>query len=357
MAEWARLTLEEVDALAYGVLRANGLSEDHARAIADTVTAAERDESKSHGLFRIPGYVSSVRSGKVTPDAVPEVRTLAPAVLQVDGHHGFAPLALRVGREPLAAKAREFGIAAMGITNIYHFAALWPEVTALADLGLVAFAFTATSSFVAPYGGIKPLYGTNPMAFAWPREGRPPLVFDQSSSASARGEIQMHQRDGKPIPEGWAMDAEGNPTTDPTAALEGAQLTFGGHKGAAIALMIELLAGALIGDVFSFEASAIDHQDGGPAIGGEFMMAIDPGRCIGHGNRQAQLAHAETLFAKILEQEGTRLPADRRYRARLRTLSAGITIPQALYDELKHLQASGITPFASPHVESGLEEV
>jgi LDH2 family malate/lactate/ureidoglycolate dehydrogenase len=167
----------------------------------------------------------------------------------------------------------------------------------------------------------------------------------------------MHQRDGKPIPQGWAMDAEGNPTTDPTAALEGAQLTFGGHKGAAIALMIELLAGALIGDVFSFEASAIDNQDGGPAIGGEFMMAIDPGRCIGHGNRQAQLAHAETLFAKILEQEGTRLPADRRYRARLRTLSEGITIPQALYDELKHLQASGITPFASPHVVSGLEEV
>jgi LDH2 family malate/lactate/ureidoglycolate dehydrogenase len=341
MTELARLTLEEVDVLAYGVLRANGLSEDHARAIADTVTAAERDESKSHGLFRLPGYVSSVRSGKVTPDAVPEVRTLAPAVVQVDGHNGFAPLALRVGREPLAARAREYGIAALGVTNSYHFAALWPEVTALAEMGLVAFAFTSTSSFVAPYGGAKPIYGTNPMAFAWPRDGKPPLVFDQSSSASARGEIQIHQRDGKPIPTGWAIDARGNPTTDPAAALEGAQLTFGGYKGAAIALMIELLAGALIGDVFSFEASAIDNQDGGPAIGGEFMIAIDPARCIAHGNRQAQLAHAETLFAKILEQEGTRLPADRRYRARLHTPSEGITIPQALYDELKHLQQAG----------------
>ena len=338
MAELARLTLEEVNDLAYGVLQANGLSEEHARAIADTVTAAERDDSKSHGLFRLPGYVSSVRSGKVTPDAVPEVRELAPAVVQVDGRNGFAPLALQVGRGPLAAKAREYGIAALGVTNIYHFAALWPEVTALAEMGLVALAFTSTSSFVAPYGGAKPIYGTNPMAFAWPREGKPPLVFDQSSSASARGEIQLHQRDGKPIPEGWAIDAGGNLTTDPAAALEGAQLTFGGHKGAAIALMIELLAGALIGDVFSFEASAIDNQDGGPAIGGEFMIAIDPARCIVHGNRQAQLAHAETLFTKILEQEGTRLPADRRYRARLRTSSEGITIPQALYDELKHLQ-------------------
>ncbi|WP_089721820.1 Ldh family oxidoreductase [Candidatus Entotheonella palauensis] len=343
MVELARLTLEEVDALAFSVLRASGLSEDHARAIADTVTAAERDDSKSHGLFRIPGYVASVRSGKVTPDAVPEVRELAPAVVQVDGHNGFAPLALRVGREPLAAKAREHGIAALGVTNIYHFAALWPEVTALAEMGLVALAFTSASSFVAPHGGIKPLYGTNPMAFAWPREGRPSLVFDQSSSASARGEIQIHQRDGKPIPEGWAIDAEGNPTTDPTAALEGAQLSFGGHKGAAIALMIELLAGALIGDVFSFEASAMDNRDGGPAIGGELMIAIDPARCIAHGNRQAQLAHAETLFAKILEQDGTRLPSDRRYRARLRTPSEGITIPTALYNELKHLQQSSDT--------------
>lgn len=343
MAELARLTLEEVDALAFGALRANGLSVDHARAIADTVTAAERDESKSHGLFRIPGYVSSVRSGKVTPDAVPEVRELAPAVVQVDGHNGFAPLALQVGREPLAAKAREHGIAALGVTNIYHFAALWPEVTALAEMGLVALAFTSASSFVAPYGGIKPLYGTNPMAFAWPREGRPPLVFDQSSSASARGEIQIHERDGKPIPEGWAIDAEGNPTTDPTAALAGAQLTFGGHKGAAIALMIELLAGALVGDVFSFEASAIDNKDGGPAIGGEFMIAIDPARCTADGNRQTQLAHAETLFTKILEQDGTRLPADRRYRARLRTPTEGVTIPYTLYDELKQLQLANGT--------------
>jgi len=345
MAELAHLTLEEVDALAYGALRASGVSEAHARAIADTVTAAERDESQSHGLFRIPGYVASVRSGKVTPDAAPEVRELAPAVAQVDGRNGFAPLALRVGRELLAAKAREHGIAALGVVNIYHFAALWPEVTALAEMGLAAFAFTSSSSFVAPHGGVKPLYGTNPMAFAWPREGRPPMVFDQSSSASARGEIQLHERDGKPIPPGWAIDAEGQPTTDPTAALAGAQLTFGGHKGAAIALMIELLTGALIGDLFSFEASAVDNRDGGPAIGGEFMIAIDPARCAAHGNRQAQLAHAETLFAKILEQDGARLPADRRYRARARTPSEGVTIPKSLYDQLQHLQqSSGAAP-------------
>ena len=136
---------------------------------------------------------------------------------------------------------------------------------------------------------------------------------------------------------GWAIDAEGIPTTDPAAALVGAQLPFGGYKGAAIALMIELLAGALIGEVFSFEASERDNQDGGPPVGGEFMLALDPARCVGHGDQQRQLAHAEQLFANILAQEGTRLPSDRRYAARQRTATEGITIPQALYEELQGL--------------------
>jgi LDH2 family malate/lactate/ureidoglycolate dehydrogenase len=337
MTNLTRLTLDEVHALAFQVLCVNGVSEAQARAIADTITAAERDDCKSHGLFRLPGYVNSVRSGKVTPDAVPEMHELAPAIVRVDGQNGFAPLALQIGRAPLAEKARRHGIAALAVTQIYHFAALWPEVEALAEQGLVAFAFTAAMSYVAPAGGSQPLYGTNPMAFAWPRAEHPPLVFDQASSASARGEIQLHLRDGTAIPAGWAIDAEGHPTTEPAAALAGAQLPFGGYKGAAIALMIELLAGALIGEVFSFEASARDNHDGGPPVGGEFMIALDPARCVAHGDRQRQLAHAEQLFAKILAQEGTRLPSDRRYAARLRTLAQGITIPRALDEELQRL--------------------
>jgi LDH2 family malate/lactate/ureidoglycolate dehydrogenase len=337
MPELTLLTLEQVHALALQVLRAQGVSAPQAHAIADTITAAERDDCKSHGLFRLPGYVSSVRSGKVTPDAVPQVHELAPAVVQVDGQNGFAPLALQIGCAPLAEKVRRYGIAALAVTRIYHFAALWPEVEALAAHGLVAFAFTAAMSYVAPAGGNKPLYGTNPMAFAWPRSGRPPLVFDQASSASARGEIQLHLRDGLPIPTGWAIDVAGQATTDPAAALVGAQLPFGGYKGAAIALMIELLAGALIGEVFSFEASALDNNDGGPPVGGELIIALDPARFIKHGDRQAQLVHAERLFALILAQEGTRLPSDRRYAARQRTSTQGITIPQTLFEELRRL--------------------
>jgi LDH2 family malate/lactate/ureidoglycolate dehydrogenase len=185
---------------------------------------------------------------------------------------------------------------------------------------------------VAPAGGIDKLYGTNPMAFAWPRVGKPPMIFDQASSASARGEIQIHLRDGKPLPEGWAIDADGNPTTDPKAALAGAQLPFGGHKGAAIALMVEMLAVGLTGGKFGFESAADANTDGGPSEGGQMLIAIDPARFAANGDGGPALSHAETLFEKILEQDGTRLPSDRRYEARKRTPSEGITIPQSLHE-------------------------
>ena len=335
MNDRVHLTLDEVHRIASEALRARGFSARHAGAIADTVTAAERDECTSHGLFRIPFYVNALQAANVSPDAEPTFRDLAPAVLQADSHFGFAPLTLQIAADPLEKRAREFGIAALCIVNAYNVAALWPETERLAERGLVAFAFTAALQYVAPAGGIKPVYGTNPMAFAWPRAGRPPLVFDQASSASARGEIQIHLRDGKPIPEGWAIGPDGEPTTDPATGLAGAQLPFGGYKGAAIALMVELLAGALIGDVFSFEASERDTGKVGAPCGGEFMMAIDPARCVGDGDRDAQLAHAEKLFAKILEQDGTRLPSDRRFRARERTPTEGVTIPKSLHDTLR----------------------
>ncbi len=331
------LTLEDVRRLAKHSLTNHDVSDAQAIAVADNVTGAERDGCKSHGLFRIPGYVASVRSGKVTGTAVPTVHDLAPGVVQVNAENGFAPLAFEVGRQPLIDKARSQGIAALAITNNYHFAAVWPETESLAEDGLVAMAFVSSLSFVAPAGGTKPLYGTNPFAFAWPWADRPPMVFDQASSASARGEIQIHQRDGVPIPHGWGIDSEGKPTTDAAEILAGAQLPFGGYKGAAIALMVELMAGALIGDVFSFEASRAYNGDGGPSKGGECIIAIDPSRCVDGRGAAAQLAHAEGLFREILSQPGTRLPSDRRYEARSRTPTDGVHIPAALHTELVQL--------------------
>ncbi|WP_038097138.1 Ldh family oxidoreductase [Thioalkalivibrio sp. HK1] len=340
MNDEVRLSLEETHALAVSALRGQGYADRHAQAIADTLTAAERDECKSHGLFRVPFYVKALHEAGVSPDAEPVLRDLAPGVIQVDAHFGFAPLALQVAADPLEKRAREQGIAALAIVNAFNVSALWPEVERLAERGLVAFAFTAAHRYVAPAGGIRPIYGTNPMAFGWPRKGSPPLIFDQASSMSARGEIQIHLRDGKPLPPGWAIDAEGQPTTDPKAALAGAQLTFGGYKGAAIALMVELLAGALVGGPFSFEAHAKNTSGSGAPCGGEFMMAIDPARCLGSEDREGQLTHAETLFAEILAQEGTRLPSDRRYRARQRTPQEGIVIPASLHKTLLEFTGS-----------------
>lgn len=338
MGELVKMTLQEVHETAEAICVANGLTQDHAAAIADIVTSAERDDCKSHGLFRIPFYVKALKTANVSPDAVPTVTELTSSIVKVDAHYGFAPLALKIGAVPLVEKAKSHGIAALCVRNCFHVAALWPEVERVAEQGLVAFAFTAALSYVAPAGGTQPLYGTNPMAFGWPRDGKPPLVFDQASSVSARGEIQIHLRDGKALPEGWAIGPDGQPTTDAASALEGAQLTFGGYKGAAIALMVELLAGALIGDLFSFEANERDPKHTGVPVGGEFMIAIDPARCVGDGNRVAQLAHAEKLFQRILEQDGTRLPSDRRHAARQRTPENGITIPKSLYDELQALR-------------------
>jgi LDH2 family malate/lactate/ureidoglycolate dehydrogenase len=243
-------------------------------------------------------------------------------------------VALQRGTEALAERARSQGIAALAVRRVFHIAALWPEVEALAEQGLVAFAFTGSNAYVAPAGGTRALYGTNPMAFAWPRPDRPPLVFDQASSAAARGEIQIRKREGETLPPGWAIGPDGEPTTDPATALAGAQLPFGGHKGAAIALMIELLAGALIGDLFSYEAREADTHGVGAPLGGEFLIALDPASCVGPDERAQQLERAEQLFSHILAQDGTRLPGERRHAERQRTPVEGVDVARAVYDDV-----------------------
>ncbi len=328
------MDLDSVRKLALNALTAQGFSADQAAAIADTVTAAERDECLSHGLFRIPFYIKACSNPKTDAHAKPELVEKDSSVIRVDGKNGFCPLALNVGLPALISKAKNNGIAALAINNTYNIAALWPEVEHLAENNLVAFAFTASNAFVAPHGGNKPLFGTNPMAFSWPREGRPPLVFDQASSVSARGEIQLHAREGHALPDGWAIDKDGQPTNDPTAALAGAQLTYGGYKGSSIALMVELLAGALIGDFFSFESSAQDTHKVGAPVGGEFIIAISPEHCAKPTATVSATARAEQLFAKILEQDGTRLPSDRRFKARERTAVTGVNVNKALHDQL-----------------------
>ncbi len=327
-----KMTFDEVQRLAAECLMANGADAENANAVARTIAKAERDGSASHGFFRLKGYVASLKSGKVNGAARPTAERTAPAAVRIDGDNGYAPHALEVGIPVLAETAKESGIAAGALVNMYHFAALWPEVEMLADEGLIGLACTAFKPSVAPAGAKSPLYGTNPMAFAWPRNDKPPMVFDMATAAMARGEIQIAARDGHELPPGVGLDKDGNPTTDPNAVLEGVMLPFGGYKGSNMAMMIELLVGALIGEQFSFEAKETDNNDGGPPRGGEFLLAIDPTRL----GATDSAAHAEAFFARYMALDGTRMPGDRRYRNR-DAAADGISVPQSTIDLVREL--------------------
>ncbi|QJP15640.1 Ldh family oxidoreductase [Starkeya sp. ORNL1] len=331
-----RLSLAEVHDLTLATLRDNGLGEPHAAAIARSITRAEADECHSHGIYRLPGYVASTRSGKADAAALPELTQATPAVLRVDARRGFAPLAIETGIPALIVAAKTYGIAALAIHDCYHYSALWADIEGAAEAGLVAFAFTVGQCCVAPAGGTQALFGTNPLAFGWPGPSGRPFIFDFATSAAARGEIELKRRAGESIPAGWAVDPDGKPTTDPAAALKGALLPFGGHKGSALSMMVELIAGPLIGDLTSRQSRAAENGDGGPPLGGELILAIDPA-VFGKDSVGERLTIADELFALARQQPGVRLPSDRRYAARQRTREHGVEVPTALYAELKAL--------------------
>jgi len=334
-----QLSFTDVEALSRAILTAHGLAPAHVEAVTRTILAGERDECVSHGVYRLIVCAATLAKGAVVRDAEPVVESLAPALLRVDAGGGYAQLAFEVGLPILVRKAKASGIAAMAINNCIHFAALWPEIEAVTGQGLVALACTPSHAWVAPAGGIKPLFGTDPLAFGWPRPGAFPYVFDFATSAVARGEIELHRRSGQPIPLGWGIDADGAPTTDAAAALAGAMLTFGGHKGSALATMIELIAGPLIGDLTSAESLAADQGKGASPLGGELIVAIDPVGFLGP-RAEEHLQRAEALFEGITGQ-GARLPSQRRFEARERSIArGGVLVKRTLLQDLEKLLAA-----------------
>jgi LDH2 family malate/lactate/ureidoglycolate dehydrogenase len=335
IVEMINLSLSEVDALAIEVLCSNGMGSDHARAIAQVITAGQRDECHSHGIYRLIVCVRSLREGKLVGDAKPVVTDVSPAVVRVDAGFGYSQLAFEIGSKVLVEKSKRIGIAALAINNCFHFSALWPEVERLASEGLAAIAMTPSHSWVAPAGGTKPVFGTNPIAFAYPRPGPFPFVFDFATSAIARGDIELHRRQGKEIPLGWAVDEAGASTKDPVAALRGAMLTFGGHKGSALSAMVELLAGPLIGDLTSAESQRFDEGVGATPCHGELVIAFNPAILAATAAADNE-ERAEALFDSIVGQ-GARLPSQRRFEARLRSEASGVNVPKALLDEVRGL--------------------
>ena len=308
------LSLDEIYNLAKKTLLFNGCDEENANILSDTIMRAERDGSLSHGLFRLPAYVASLKSKKVNGKARPEIKKISPSVLKVLGNNAFAPMVLKVGLPELIKLAKETGVAVLAITNSHHMAALWPETEAVADEGLVGFACTSYKPMVAPAGAKKALFGTNPISFAWPRPGKTPVVYDMATAAMAMGEVMVAARDGHKVPLGTGLDKNGKETTDPKEITKGGVLLpFAGYKGSAIAMMVELLAGALVGETFSYETAAKDNNDGGPPSGGEFILAISPEKIAGPNWNK----HANLFFTKMETMDGVRLPGERRHKNRL----------------------------------------
>lgn len=312
---------------------AAGASAQAAIAVAKSIHSAERDGSVSHGIFRLPGYIASLKSGKVNGTVEPEIEQIAAGVVVCDAKNGLAPYALACALPRLVTATRAVGIAALAIRNAAHFSSLWQEVEAIAEAGLVGIACTTYLPVVAPFGSKERLFGTNPLAFAWPRPGASPLVFDMATAARALGDIQLAAQHGETLPPGVGQDKFGQPTDDPKEVLAGSVLPFGGYKGAAISLMIELLAGALLGQMSSLSTAEVDNGDGGPPPRGEFILAIDPDR-LSSGLWQAE---SEKLLSRLKDQPGLRLPGERRHAARARTQA--VPVDAGLMEKVRQLAA------------------
>lgn len=332
MTDDIRLSEDEIHRLAYDFLRFHGLSSGQSGAMATILMKAQRDGCLSHGLQRLPGTLDTMGHRAFNRDAIPVVAHVTPAVIKVDAGYGFSVSGALAGLPALIDGARSLGIAMLAVNNGFHSTALWPVVEEIADHGLAALSMNPTHDWVAPAGGSRPVLGTNPIAFAWPRPEQPPYVFDFATTAASRADIALHRQAGKAIPEGWGLDRDGQPTTDPAAVLSGAMLPFGGHKGSALATMIELLSGPLIGDRTSHQSAQFDQSCNAAPCHGELILAFDPALLAGRDNTAA----AETVLDGISDQ-GARLPGSRRHAVRSRNLREGIPVSKPLYDRIMSL--------------------
>lgn len=325
------LTLDEVESLAVRALVASNTGQANARSVGRSIVDAEADGIHSHGLARLPNYCEHARAGKVDGHAVPTCERVGAAALKADARTGFAHPALDLGLAGLIPLARENGIAALAVVNSYNSGVMGYHVGRLARAGLVGLGFANAPASIAPWGGKRAVFGTNPIACAAPRTGAEPVIVDQASSVVAKSEVMVHAQKGEPIPGGWGFDRDGNATTDPKAVLDGGTLApAGGYKGAGLALIGEILCAAVAGATFSFRASSFADNSGGPPRTGQFFIAIDGVRLAGPGFGD----RLDELFRAMASEEGVRLPGDRRAAARERATSDGVRIRRALHERL-----------------------
>jgi (2R)-3-sulfolactate dehydrogenase (NADP+) len=314
-----------------------------ARAGADAATAsctaralvdAEAQGLASHALSRLAQYAAHLRNGRADGCAAPVVVRSKGAAALVDARQGLAFPACAIAVEEAIARARELGVGFAGVTRSHHFGVAAWHLRPVAAAGFVGLAFGNSPAAMPAAGGRHPIFGTNPLAAVFPRARGSPLTIDLSLSEVARGRVMIAAREGRSIPPGWALDSAGNPTTDAAAALAGSMLPMGGTKGAMLALIVELVACALTGAAFGFEADSFFVDEGRPPRIGQAFLVIDPGALAG---RAVYLERIETLVTEMLKDEGVRLPGARRDELAAKAAASGLEIGDSLARQLAEL--------------------
>lgn len=328
-----KLSIDELTELATRALKKAGASRATAQATSQALVAAEAEGLSSHGLSRVALYAQHLRQGRVDGKARPRIVKKKGAACLVDAAGGLAFPACALAVKEAVKRARRYGVAFAAVTNSHHFGAAAYHLAPVAQAGLVGLAFTNSPSAINAWGGKKAFFGTNPIAAVFPRKGADPIVVDLSLTEVVRGKIMLYAKEGKPIPLGWAVDKDGNPTTDAKAALTGSLSAIGGVKGTALALMVEILSVALTGAAFSFENDSYFEPGNKPRIG-HAIIAVDPDALAGADSYFARL---EVLVSRMLAEEGVRLPGARRQQASARARAEGIEINDTLLAELRQL--------------------
>ena len=330
-----KIALDELRTLVHKALQRAGANEAMAEATARALVLAEAQGIGSHGLSRVGQYTTHLKNGRADGTATPRIARQRGAAVQVDAGCGLAFAACEFAVREAIARAREHGVAFVGVTNSHHAGVIVDHLRAVADARMVGLAFANSPAAMPAAGGKHPIFGTNPVAAAFPRRQGDPLLIDLSLSEVARGKVMVAAKKGEPIPPGWALDAQGNPTTDAKAALEGSMLPLGAvtsSKGAMLALMVELLVTAVIGAQFGFEASSFFVDEGNrPRIGQAFIV-IDPAALAGS---DAYLDRIEVLVAEMLKDDGVRLPGARREALRRKAEAEGIEVAEAVVASLR----------------------
>jgi len=325
-----KLSVAEVRSLVAGVLARAGAGAAMAESTARALVLAESQGLGSHGLSRVGQYAVHLANGRVDGAAVPAVTRRKGGAIVVDAASGLAFPACELAVREAIVAARDHGVAYAGVVRSHHAGVIVDHLRPVAGAGFVGLGFANSPAAMPAAGGRHAIFGTNPIAAAFPRRSADPLMIDLSLSEVARGKVMVAAKEGRPIPPGWALDAAGNPTTDARAALNGSMLPIGAvssPKGAMLALVVELLVTALIGAHFGFEASSFFVDEGNrPAIGQAFIV-IDPGALAGS---DAYLDRLEVLVAEMLKDDDVRLPGARREALRRRAEAEGIEVSDAL---------------------------